>query len=89
METSRVHRLTRNQHLLFRIGELAAYAECAGALCRRAAAASSGLGEKADQSFTPDELASLARVFARVPIAAPEGARQPCRHWPVPSQSLA
>jgi alkylation response protein AidB-like acyl-CoA dehydrogenase len=66
METSRIHRLTRNQHLLFRLGELVATVECAGALGRRAAtAADVGLPGKADQRFTADELAVLARVFAR------------------------
>lgn len=66
METSRAHRLTRNQHLLFRIGELVAHVECAGALCRRAAtAAAGGPGPKADRTFTADEQAALARVFAR------------------------
>ncbi|MDY7101554.1 MAG: acyl-CoA dehydrogenase family protein [Actinomycetota bacterium] len=66
METARVGRLTRNQHLLFRIGELAAHVECAAALCRRADAAATGrLPDKAEQSFGPGELATLARVFAR------------------------
>ncbi len=41
--------LTRNQHVLLRLGELIAYAEGAGALARRAAAAAAGaLPEKAD-----------------------------------------
>ena len=39
LEACRVGRLTRNQHVLLRLGELVAYAECAGALARRAAAA--------------------------------------------------
>ncbi|HSL59476.1 MAG TPA: acyl-CoA dehydrogenase family protein [Acidimicrobiales bacterium] len=77
METARVHRLTRNQHLLFRIGELIAYVECAGALSRRAATASSGLAPKSDATFTADELAAMARVFAREAAAkvADDGVR--------------
>ena len=59
-------RLTRNQHVLFRLGELVAYAECAAALCRRAAAAADGtLDAKADRRFDADALAVIARVFAR------------------------
>ena len=59
-------RLTRNQHVLFRLGELVANAECAGALCRRAAAAADGtLAEKANRRFDADALAIIARVFAR------------------------
>ena len=65
METSRVNRLTRNQHLLFRLGELVAYVECSGALARRAATAATGLPDKSDRTFTADELATLGRVFAR------------------------
>jgi alkylation response protein AidB-like acyl-CoA dehydrogenase len=66
METARANRLTRNQHLLFRIGELVAHVECAAALCRRAAtAADDGLVPKAERTFDADELAGLARVFAR------------------------
>ena len=59
-------RLTRNQHVLFRLGELVANVECAGALCRRAAAAADGtLAEKANRRFDADALAVIARVFAR------------------------
>ena len=66
MEQARQHRLTRNQHVLFRLGEIIAHVECAGALCRRAAAALDGRShEKADQRFDGTTLASLARVFAR------------------------
>jgi alkylation response protein AidB-like acyl-CoA dehydrogenase len=66
METARVHRLTRNQHLLFRIGELIAYVECAAALARRAAtAADAGLPAKAAIRLDTDGLAAASRVFAR------------------------
>jgi len=66
METARVNRLTRNQHLLFRLGELIAFVECAGALARRAARAADGtLSPKADQRLDQKTLALAARVFAR------------------------
>jgi alkylation response protein AidB-like acyl-CoA dehydrogenase len=66
MEHARIHRLTRNQHVLFRLGELTAAVECSGALARRAAAAAAGqLPAKADQRFTPDALAAVSRVYAR------------------------
>lgn len=78
MEHARVHRLTRNQHVLFRLGELIAYVECAGALARRAAAALAGdLPEKTDDRFEPETLAAVSRVFAREAAAkvALDGAR--------------
>ena len=78
MEHARVHRLTRNQHVLFRLGELIAYVECAGALARRAAAARAGsLPEKTDDRFGADTLAAVSRVFAREAAAkvAVDGAR--------------
>jgi len=66
LERCRTARLTRHQHILLRLGELIAYAECAGALCRRAALAADGkLGAKADHRFGPAALAVLARIFAR------------------------
>ena len=66
MEACRVGRLTRNQHVLLRLGELVAYAECAGALARRAQAAAAGaLPDKADRRFEPAALAAVSRVFAR------------------------
>ena len=66
LEACRVGRLTRNQHVLLRLGELVTYAECAGALARRAAAAAAGtLPDKADTRFTPAALAAVSRVFAR------------------------
>ncbi len=59
-------RLTRNQHVLFRLGELVAYVECAASLSRRAAAAADGtLVPKADRRFDADALATIARIFAR------------------------
>jgi alkylation response protein AidB-like acyl-CoA dehydrogenase len=66
LEACRAGRLTRNQHVLFRLGELAAYAECAGSLAGRAARAlDGGLAEKADQRFDGATLAAMSRVFAR------------------------
>jgi alkylation response protein AidB-like acyl-CoA dehydrogenase len=59
-------RLTRNQHVLFRLGELVANVECAAALSRRAAAAADGtLAQKADRRFNADALGVIARIFAR------------------------
>jgi alkylation response protein AidB-like acyl-CoA dehydrogenase len=66
MERARVARLTRLQHILLRLGELIAYAECAGSLSRRAALAAEGrLNEKASTRFDATALAALARIFAR------------------------
>jgi alkylation response protein AidB-like acyl-CoA dehydrogenase len=66
MEKARVARLTRYQHILLRLGELIAYAECAGSLCRRAALLADGkLNEKANRRFDATALAAISRVFAR------------------------
>jgi len=66
MEKARVARLTRYQHILLRLGELIAYAECAGSLSRRAALLSEGkLHEKANRRFDAMALAALSRIFAR------------------------
>jgi alkylation response protein AidB-like acyl-CoA dehydrogenase len=65
-EWCRTGRLTRKQHVLLRLGELVAFAECAEALVRRAARAADGtLDAKADPRFDAAGLAALARVFAR------------------------
>jgi alkylation response protein AidB-like acyl-CoA dehydrogenase len=66
MERARIERLTRSQHILFRLGELIAYSECAGSLSRRAARAAEGhLPPKADTRFEATALAAMARIFAR------------------------
>ena len=66
MERARARRLTRHQHILLRLGELTAYAECAGSLARRAALAAEGkLNEKANRRFDAQALAALSRIFAR------------------------
>ena len=63
---ARVARLTRYQHILLRLGELIAYAECAGSLARRAALLAEGkLNEKANRRFDATALAALSRIFAR------------------------
>jgi alkylation response protein AidB-like acyl-CoA dehydrogenase len=59
-------RLTRNQHILFRLGELASVVEGAGATARRAAAAlEDTLPEKTDRRFAPAATAAISRVNAR------------------------
>ena len=66
MERSRVAHLTRHQHILLRLGELIAYAECAGCLARRAARMGEGkLHEKANGRFDAAALAALSRIFGR------------------------
>ncbi len=66
MERARIARLTRYQHILLRIGEWIAYAECAGSLARRAAAMMENkLNEKANRRFDATALAAVSRVFAR------------------------
>ena len=66
MENARVARLTRHQHVLLRLGELIAYAECAECLAARAARTfDKKLHEKADQRFDSEALAAISRVFAR------------------------
>ena len=66
MERCRLARLTRHQHILLRLGEWIAYAECAGNLCRRAAMMIQGrLHEKSSQRFDAPALEAMARTFAR------------------------
>jgi alkylation response protein AidB-like acyl-CoA dehydrogenase len=66
MEKARVARLTRYQHILLRLGEWIAYAECAGSLSRRAALLAQGkLNEKANRRFDATALAAISRTFAR------------------------
>ncbi len=66
MEKARVARLTRFQHILLRLGEMIAYAECAGSLARRAALmADNKLNEKANRRFDANALAAISRIFAR------------------------
>jgi alkylation response protein AidB-like acyl-CoA dehydrogenase len=66
LEACRAGRLTRSQHVLLRLGELIAAAECAGVFAARAAAALDGsVPEKADHRFDAAALAAMSRVFAR------------------------
>jgi alkylation response protein AidB-like acyl-CoA dehydrogenase len=66
MECARVGRLTRFQHILLRLGEWMAYAECAGSLARRAARMAEGkLNEKTSRRFDAAAIAAISRVFAR------------------------
>lgn len=66
MERSRVAHLTRHQHILLRLGELIAFAECAGCFARRAARSAAGkLHEKANPRFDAAALSTLSRIFAR------------------------
>lgn len=66
MEKARVARLTRYQHVLLRLGELIAYAECASTLSRRAGLlAEAKLDEKASRRFDATALAAISRTFAR------------------------
>jgi alkylation response protein AidB-like acyl-CoA dehydrogenase len=78
LERCRTGRLTRNQHVLLRLGELIAYVECASSMARRADHASDGsLDAKADDRFDARALAVLSRVFARE--AALKVATEGCR----------
>ena len=66
MEACRLARLTRNQHVLLRLGEWVAWTECAAALARRAADAAAGRQPaKGDRRFDAAALAAMSRVFAR------------------------
>ena len=78
LELARLGRLTRSQHVLFRIGELVSVAEAAGAVARRAHRAAEGaLSAKADRRFDASAAAVLSRVFCREAAlrVASEGAR--------------
>lgn len=66
LDACRVARLTRNQHVLFRLGELITYVECAQAFAERAGRALDGTPfEKAHDRFDGPALAAMSRVFAR------------------------
>ncbi|MCG8457283.1 MAG: acyl-CoA dehydrogenase family protein, partial [Holophagales bacterium] len=66
LETARERRLTRNQHVLFRLGALIAQVEGAASLARRASRAEKDeLNEKTDRRFHAPELAALSRLAAR------------------------
>ena len=93
LEACRVGRLTRNQHILLRLGELVAYAECAGALARRAQRRPQvHCRTKADRRFEPPRWprsAGSSRARRRYKVAE-EGLRwvagrgHGCATWPPP-----
>jgi alkylation response protein AidB-like acyl-CoA dehydrogenase len=66
LEACRIARLTRNQHVLLRLGELICQAECAEAFAQRAADALAGRRHaKSPERFSGAALAAMSRVFAR------------------------
>jgi len=66
LEAARTGRLTRNQHVLFRLGELVSLAEAAGVMAEKAAAAAEGtLDAKIPRRFSALATAAMSRVFAR------------------------
>jgi alkylation response protein AidB-like acyl-CoA dehydrogenase len=66
LEAARTGRLTRSQHVLFRLGELVAVTETAGVFAEKAAAAADGtLHEKVPRRFDGPALSAMSRVFAR------------------------
>ncbi|MEM7435863.1 MAG: acyl-CoA dehydrogenase family protein [Myxococcota bacterium] len=66
MERARANRLTRNQHVLFRIGELASQVEGAAAFVRRCVRVELGTASpKSPIRFDEATLAAMSRVFAR------------------------
>ena len=66
LEVARTQRLTRHQHILFKLGELIAYTEGAASLVNKAARSHEGaLNEKAYGRFNAAALAAMARIAAR------------------------
>ena len=66
LEACRTGRLTRNQHILFRLGELIAFCEGAEVFAQRAAAAQTDSAhEKSLHRFDADAFAAMSRVYAR------------------------
>jgi alkylation response protein AidB-like acyl-CoA dehydrogenase len=66
LERCREARLTRNQHVLLRIGQLMALVEGAASLARRAARVAENAGpDKGDRRFNAESLAVISRVNAR------------------------
>jgi alkylation response protein AidB-like acyl-CoA dehydrogenase len=66
LEACRTGRLTRNQHILFRLGELIAHCEGAEIFAKRAAAAATDTAhEKSLKRFDAQTFALMSRVYAR------------------------
>ncbi|MCA9735731.1 MAG: acyl-CoA dehydrogenase family protein [Deferribacteres bacterium] len=81
LENARVKRLTRNQHIMFRMGELIAIAEGASAMAKRAIRAKrKELDEKTDRRFNTNALTLISRIAAREAAmkVAEEGMRWTC-----------
>lgn len=77
-ELARVARLTRHQHVLLRLGELAAITDAAASFTRRVDASRRGeLPEKSETRFNASDLAPMARVYGRETLlkVATEGGR--------------
>ena len=72
LERARLDKLTRSQHVLFRLGELIAYAETAANFAERAACAPSNAS-----ALEPQTLQAMARIHARDAVlkVATEGLR--------------
>jgi hypothetical protein len=71
LEAARVGRLTRDQHVLFRLGGLVACTECAAALARRAAGKAEGLLDpRTSDRFDAAGIAAVSRVSARLAARA-------------------
>lgn len=66
LDACRTGRLTRSQHVLFRLGELIAWTETAAVFATKAGAAADGaLHDKCLTRFDADALGTMSRVFAR------------------------
>ena len=78
MEKARVGRLTRYQHVLLRLGELIAYAECAGSLARRAALLAEGKLQRKGQPALRRGGAGGDQPGLRARSRAQGGARKAC-----------
>jgi alkylation response protein AidB-like acyl-CoA dehydrogenase len=66
LELARIGRLTRHQHVLFRLGELIAWAESASTLAKKACRHAAGNAHaKVPTRFDLEALRAIARVFAR------------------------
>ncbi len=66
LEHARLQRLTRHQHLLFRLGELIAVVEGAASMVHRASrSAENRLNPKSARRFRPETLMAISRVNAR------------------------
>ncbi len=66
LERARVARLTRHQHILFRLGEIIAFAEAAQVFAEKAARAVDGQADpRSPARFDAEATCALSRVFAR------------------------